>query len=166
MSQIPPTLGPCARRFVVNDQAERALDTAGFQVVTGFGPTNAPTAGTLSVMIGIVELQELLKAPMTVVSQAGSAAGAALVLLRTVPSSRSDRQAVPTVAYSSMSCPGATSAHATTPRRTRGRQRATERAAASVIGAASPCTNRDALTASAATGMNRLVGWISAKLPS
>lgn len=36
-------------------------------VVTGFGPTNAPTAGTLSVMLGTVELQRLLAVPMTVV---------------------------------------------------------------------------------------------------
>lgn len=37
------------------------------QVVTGFGPTNAPTAGTLSVMLGMVELQRHLDVPVTVV---------------------------------------------------------------------------------------------------
>ena len=36
-------------------------------MVTGFGPTNAPTAGTLSVMLGIVELQRYFAAPTTVV---------------------------------------------------------------------------------------------------
>ncbi|MGK5496742.1 hypothetical protein [Streptomyces sp. URMC 125] len=42
-------------------------------VVTGFGPTNAPTAGTLSVMIGVVELQRRLKVPVTaVVSELGA----------------------------------------------------------------------------------------------
>lgn len=67
MSTIPPMLGPCARRFVSNDLAETAIDATSYQIATGFGPTNAPTAGTLSVMIGIVELQQLLQVPMTVV---------------------------------------------------------------------------------------------------
>ncbi|GGJ88331.1 hypothetical protein GCM10010123_17380 [Pilimelia anulata] len=63
-------LGPTAGRFTHIDDAVAVLDTAqrdGLAVVTGFGPTNAPTAGTLSVMLGAVELQRRLKAPMTVV---------------------------------------------------------------------------------------------------
>lgn len=67
MSTIPPMLGPCARRFARNDLAEAAIGATRYQIVTGFGPTNAPTAGTLSVMIGIVELQQVLQVPMTVV---------------------------------------------------------------------------------------------------
>jgi tryptophanyl-tRNA synthetase len=67
MDSFPAMLAPCARRFARNDLAEAALKAANLQVVTGFGPTNAPTAGTLSVMIGIIELQQLLRAPITVV---------------------------------------------------------------------------------------------------
>jgi tryptophanyl-tRNA synthetase len=62
-------LGSLVRRFSHTDQAERVLspgDTP-LAVVTGFGPTNAPTAGTLSVMLGIVELQRQLDVPITVV---------------------------------------------------------------------------------------------------
>lgn len=63
-------LGSLVRRFSHADQAEtvlRANDDGSLAVVTGFGPTNAPTAGTLSVMLGIVELQRQLNAPVTVV---------------------------------------------------------------------------------------------------
>ncbi|GAA2514416.1 hypothetical protein [Pilimelia columellifera] len=63
-------LGPTAGRFTHLDDALSVLDTAqrdGLAIVTGFGPTNAPTAGTLSVMLGAVELQRRLEAPMTVV---------------------------------------------------------------------------------------------------
>lgn len=63
-------LGSLVRRFSHFDQADtilRVADGRSFAVVTGFGPTNAPTAGTLSVMLGIVELQRQLDAPMTVV---------------------------------------------------------------------------------------------------
>lgn len=67
MDNFPAVLAPCVRRFARNDLAETALGAANHQVVTGFGPTNAPTAGTLSVMLGIIELQQLLRVPMTVV---------------------------------------------------------------------------------------------------
>lgn len=63
-------LGPLDRRFSHADQADEVLDPDGdgsLAVVTGFGPTNAPTAGTLSVMLGIVELQQRLGVPVTVV---------------------------------------------------------------------------------------------------
>lgn len=63
-------IGPLARRFVQHDNADTALAasaTGSLAVVTGFGPTNAPTAGTLSVMLGIVELQRHLAVPTTVV---------------------------------------------------------------------------------------------------
>lgn len=62
-------LGPLLQRFSHNDGAEFVVDhaTDGLQVVTGFGPTNAPTAGSLSVMLGIVELQRALDCPVTVV---------------------------------------------------------------------------------------------------
>ncbi|WJK34713.1 hypothetical protein [Solwaraspora sp. WMMA2065] len=63
-------LGPTAARFTHADDALTVLDPykrQSMSVVTGFGPTNAPTAGTLSVMLGIVELQRRLGAPMTVV---------------------------------------------------------------------------------------------------
>jgi hypothetical protein len=63
-------LGSLVRRFSHFDQADTMLqgaDSRSLAVVTGFGPTNAPTAGTLSVMLGIVELQRQLNVPMTVV---------------------------------------------------------------------------------------------------
>lgn len=63
-------LGTLVRRFSHADQAEVVLRVNGdrpLAVVTGFGPTNAPTAGTLSVMLGIVELQRQLDVPITVV---------------------------------------------------------------------------------------------------
>lgn len=62
-------LGPLARRFSHEDGAAGVLpaDLTDLEVVTGFGPTNAPTAGTLSVMIGIIELQQRLGVPMTVI---------------------------------------------------------------------------------------------------
>lgn len=71
----PPTvvhqrLGSLVRRFSHADQPETVLqadDAGSFSVVTGFGPTNAPTAGTLSVMLAIVEMQRQLGVPMTVV---------------------------------------------------------------------------------------------------
>lgn len=62
-------LGPVAHRFSHEDGAAAVLpaDLSDLHIVTGFGPTNAPTAGTLSVMIGIVELQQRLGVPMTVI---------------------------------------------------------------------------------------------------
>ncbi len=63
-------LGPTAVRFTHADDAITVLDPEArksLAVVTGFGPTNAPTAGTLSVMLGTVELQRRLHVPMTVV---------------------------------------------------------------------------------------------------
>jgi tryptophanyl-tRNA synthetase len=61
-------LGRLLHRFTHTDGAEQVLDGgSGLQVVTGFGPTNAPTAGSLSVMLGIVELQKALTCPVTVV---------------------------------------------------------------------------------------------------
>lgn len=61
-------LGPLGRRFGDHDGADTVLGSdRSLAVVTGFGPTNAPTAGTLSVMLGIVELQECLGVPTTVV---------------------------------------------------------------------------------------------------
>lgn len=62
-------LGSLVRRFSHSGQAETVLQAndGSLAVVTGFGPTNAPTAGTLSVMLGIVELQRQLDAPVTVV---------------------------------------------------------------------------------------------------
>jgi tryptophanyl-tRNA synthetase len=67
-------LGPVARRFVAEDGVAAVLaDLDHVEVVTGFGPTNAPTAGTLSVMLGIIELQRTLGMPMTtVVSELGA----------------------------------------------------------------------------------------------
>lgn len=63
-------LGPTAARFTHVDDALSVLrpgSRESMAVVTGFGPTNAPTAGTLSVMLGTVELQHRLRAPMTVI---------------------------------------------------------------------------------------------------
>lgn len=60
-------LGPLARRFSHADDALAVLGRSDLRVVTGFGPTNAPTAGTLSVMLGIIELQRRLDVPLTVV---------------------------------------------------------------------------------------------------
>lgn len=63
-------LGPAAIRFTHHDDAMAVLGPqrhGSTAIVTGFGPTNAPTAGTLSVMLGTVELQRRLSTPMTVV---------------------------------------------------------------------------------------------------
>jgi hypothetical protein len=67
---VAEQLGPTAVRFTHIDDALAILDPevrGAMAVVTGFGPTNAPTAGTLSVMLGTVELQRRLKVPTTVV---------------------------------------------------------------------------------------------------
>ncbi|MHA6761972.1 nucleotidyl transferase family protein [Streptacidiphilus sp. PAMC 29251] len=67
---ITQALGPLARRFTHHDRLQNVLPLSPGQplaVVTGFGPTNAPTAGTLSVMLGVIELQRHLQVPMTVV---------------------------------------------------------------------------------------------------
>ncbi|WP_433827732.1 hypothetical protein ACQP2E_37860 [Actinoplanes sp. CA-015351] len=69
-AEVAEHLGPTAVRFTHLDDALAVLDPANrdsLAIVTGFGPTNAPTAGTLSVMLGAIELQRQLKAPMTVV---------------------------------------------------------------------------------------------------
>lgn len=60
-------LGPLARRFSHTDGAEQVLTRNDLHVVTGFGPTNAPTAGTLTVMLGAVELQQRLDASTSVI---------------------------------------------------------------------------------------------------
>lgn len=63
-------LGSLVRRFSHSDGADTVLadDAPGWLgIVTGFGPTNAPTAGTLTVMLGIVELQKTFDVPVTVV---------------------------------------------------------------------------------------------------
>jgi len=63
-------LGSLTRRFSHFDRADDVLGAAEagpLAVVTGFGPTNAPTAGTLTVMLGSVELQRKLDVPTTVV---------------------------------------------------------------------------------------------------
>ena len=62
----PRHLGEAGRRFV-SRHALDAVVSSEYEIVTGFGPTNAPTAGTLSVMLGIVELQAVLQVPMTVI---------------------------------------------------------------------------------------------------
>lgn len=67
---VARTLGPLTRRFTHHDQLQNILPLdpdRPLAVVTGFGPTNAPTAGTLSVMLGVIELQRHLRVPMTVV---------------------------------------------------------------------------------------------------
>lgn len=66
---VAETLGPVARRFEFEDNAGAVLSapTADTKIITGFGPTNAPTAGTLSVMFGARELQENLGADMSVI---------------------------------------------------------------------------------------------------
>ncbi|GAB3950032.1 nucleotidyl transferase family protein [Streptomyces sparsus] len=64
------TLGPLTRRFTHHDRAQDVLPVdpeRPLVIVTGFGPTNAPTAGTLSVMLGVIEMQRRLGVPMTVV---------------------------------------------------------------------------------------------------
>lgn len=63
------TLGPVARRFEFEDNAGAVLVSPATEtkIITGFGPTNAPTAGTLSVMFGAQELQQILNADMSVV---------------------------------------------------------------------------------------------------
>ena len=63
-------LGTLTRRFSHSDEADMVLaaeDAGPLGIVTGFGPTNAPTAGTLTVMLGIVELQRRFEVPTTVV---------------------------------------------------------------------------------------------------
>lgn len=69
LAEVRQRLGPVALRFSHSDGASTVLAGArdDLQVVTGFGPTNAPTAATLSVMLGVVELQRWLDAPTTVV---------------------------------------------------------------------------------------------------
>jgi tryptophanyl-tRNA synthetase len=67
---VADCIGPLARRFSHHDRADQVLAAAPGEplaIVTGFGPTNAPTAGTLSVMLGALELQRHLRAPMTIV---------------------------------------------------------------------------------------------------
>lgn len=67
---IRDRLGPLLRRFSHSNQAETVLDLAAandLHIITGFGPTNAPTAGTLSVMLGVIELHRRLDVPMTVI---------------------------------------------------------------------------------------------------
>ncbi|MBT8228175.1 MAG: hypothetical protein HKP61_18530 [Dactylosporangium sp.] len=67
---VRDVLGPTTMRFTHHDDASAVLGADQFDdlaVVTGFGPTNAPTAGTLSVMLGTVELQRRLHTPLTVV---------------------------------------------------------------------------------------------------
>lgn len=67
---VTETLGPLTRRFTHHDRAQHVLPPDSerpLAVVTGFGPTNAPTAGTLSVMLGVIEMQRHLRVPMTVV---------------------------------------------------------------------------------------------------
>lgn len=63
-------LGPELRRFSHANQADIVLDPAAaddLHIITGFGPTNAPTAGTLSVMLGAIALQRRLAAHLTVI---------------------------------------------------------------------------------------------------
>jgi len=69
LPEVERALGPLVRRFSHSDGAGPLLaDNPGpLALVTGFGPTNAPTAGTLTVMLGIVELQRVLGVPVTVV---------------------------------------------------------------------------------------------------
>lgn len=62
-------LGPVLLHFSHVDNAATVL-TPGvddLEIITGFGPTNAPTAGTLSVMFGIIKLQRRLACPTTVI---------------------------------------------------------------------------------------------------
>lgn len=69
-AMIRDRLGPLMRRFSHANGAESVLAPAtasDLHIITGFGPTNAPTAGTLSVMLGVIELQRRLDAPMTVI---------------------------------------------------------------------------------------------------
>jgi hypothetical protein len=74
-SKVGTFLGPVARRFSHEQSAWDALriDPGERHVVTGFGPTNAPTAGTLSVMFGLVELERRLESPATaIISELGA----------------------------------------------------------------------------------------------
>lgn len=67
---LPQKLGSLTRRFSHIDRADEVLadeDGGPLGIITGFGPTNAPTAGTLTVMLGIVELQRRFDVPTTVV---------------------------------------------------------------------------------------------------
>jgi hypothetical protein len=69
-ASVRDVLGPTSIRFTHHDDAPSVLlpdARDSLAIVTGFGPTNAPTAGTLSVMLGTVELQQRLRAPMTVI---------------------------------------------------------------------------------------------------
>lgn len=67
--ELAERLGPVVRHFSHVDNAAAVLlpDVKDLQIVTGFGPTNAPTAGTLSVMFGVVKLRRQLGCPMTVI---------------------------------------------------------------------------------------------------
>lgn len=75
-ADLARTLGPLLRRFTHLDGADALLSSASagqLAVVTGFGPTNAPTAGTLSVMLGAVEVQRALGVPSTIaISELGA----------------------------------------------------------------------------------------------
>jgi hypothetical protein len=59
--------GELSRRFAAIDFLNDSAGREDFHIVTGFGPTNAPTAGTLSIMCGIVEAQQAFRLPLTVV---------------------------------------------------------------------------------------------------
>src|ERR1700683_5128881 len=59
--------GELSRRFAAIDFLNDSAGREDFHIVTGFGPTNAPTAGTLSIMCGIVEAQRAFRLPLTVV---------------------------------------------------------------------------------------------------
>lgn len=61
------TLGEVAERFAFEDNAVNVLDKTSTKIITGFGPTNAPTAGTLSVMFGVYRLHQKLNLPLTVI---------------------------------------------------------------------------------------------------
>lgn len=66
---LTSVLGPVMRHFSHIDNAACVLSphAEDVEIITGFGPTNAPTAGTLSVMFGIVNLQRRIGCPMTVI---------------------------------------------------------------------------------------------------
>lgn len=68
-SALHERLGSATRRFSRADHASDVLvaTDSPVHVVTGFGPTNAPTAGSLAVMLGTIELQRKLATPTTVV---------------------------------------------------------------------------------------------------
>lgn len=54
-------------RFAYEDNAFKVLTGKSTKIITGFGPTNAPTAGTLSVMFGVYRLQQTLSIPLTII---------------------------------------------------------------------------------------------------